>query len=117
MLLSKLESLGVGGSLLAWISAFLSVRVMSVSVSGRLSSPVDVTSGVPQGSVLGPLLFLIYINHISSGLACRFKAFADDYKLYLGYSVRTQRLLFRASSHSKVAWIQLTLLQGPGILV
>ena len=92
VLLSKLESLGVGGLLLAWISAFLSGRVMSVSVSGRLSSPVDVTSGVPQGSVLGPLLFLIYINHISDGLACKFKAFADDYKLYLGYSRKNTEL-------------------------
>ena len=44
------------------------------------------TSGVPQGSVLGPLLFLVYVNHISNGLPCKFKAFADDYKLYLRYS-------------------------------
>jgi hypothetical protein len=86
VLLSKLELLGICGSLLAWISAFLSDRVMSVCVSGCMSSPVDVTSGVPQGSVLGPLLFLIYINHVSSGLLCKFKAFADDYKLYLRYS-------------------------------
>ena len=86
VLLSKLESLGISGSLLAWISAFLSGRVMSVCASGCTSSPVDVTSGFPQGSVIGPLLFLIYINHISSGLLCKFKAFADNYKLYLRYS-------------------------------
>ena len=88
VLLSKLESLGVCNPLLAWICAFLSGRVMSVCVGSSMSSPVDVTSGVPQGSVLGPLLFLIYINHISSGLSCRFKAFADDYKLYLRYPRR-----------------------------
>ena len=86
VLLSKLELLGICGSLLAWISAFLSGRVMSVCVSGCMSSLVDVTSGVPQGSVLGPLLFLIFINHVSSGLLCKFKAFADDYKLYSRYS-------------------------------
>ena len=58
---------------------------MRVTVSGAVSEPVDVTSGVPQGSVLGPVLFLLYVNHIAPGLQCYWKAFADDFKLYLLY--------------------------------
>ena len=55
-------------------------------VSGVEGPLEDVASGVPQGSVLGPLLFPIYVNHISSSLTCEWKAFADDFKLYLSYS-------------------------------
>ena len=48
-----------------------------------MSDPVQVTSGVPQGSVLGPILFLIYVNHVVSNLKCKLMIFADDIKLYL----------------------------------
>ena len=51
------------------------------------SSSVPVGSGVPQGSVLGPILFLIYVNHVVSQLNCEFKIFADDIKIYLGFNV------------------------------
>lgn len=85
VLLSMLQSLGVGGRLLTWIFAFLSGRMMSVCVDGCHSRPVEVTSGVPQGSVLGPLLFLVYINYVANDLSCSYKAFADDFKLYLKY--------------------------------
>ena len=56
---------------------------MRVRVANGLSSPVRVVSGVPQGSVLGPLLFLIYINHAVSSITCSFKIFADDIKFYI----------------------------------
>ena len=55
-------------------------------ISGVEGSLEDVASGVPQGSVLDPILFLLYVNHISSSLTCEWKAFADDFKLYLSYS-------------------------------
>ena len=55
---------------------------MQVAVKSQLSSPRSVESGVPQGSVLGPLLFLIYMNHVGSKLASKYKIFADDFKLY-----------------------------------
>ena len=58
---------------------------MQVRISGSVSESKSVISGVPQGSVLGPLLFLIYVNHTVSGLMCNYKIFADDTKLYLCY--------------------------------
>ena len=56
---------------------------MQVCVPNGRSSPREVSSGVPQGSVLGPVLFLIYVNHVVADLKCNYKLFADDIKLYL----------------------------------
>ena len=83
LLLDKLKQLGVGGNLLDWICCFLTGRQMRVSVSGSLSDPKQVKSGVPPGSVLGPILFLVYVNHVPSAISSRFKIFADDLKIYL----------------------------------
>ena len=83
MLLEKLASLGIGGSILRWISGFLMNRTMEVVIDGVHSAGRPVLSGVPQGSVLGPLLFIVYINSIASNLRCSYKIFADDLKLYL----------------------------------
>lgn len=83
ILLEKLMLLGVGDPLLSWISDFLDCRRMRVSIAGTWSSEKEVPSGVPQGSVLGPLLFLIFINHLVSDLDCKALIFADDLKIYL----------------------------------
>ena len=82
VLLTKLHAIGIEGKILNWINSFLSDREMRVSVRGCFSSARSVHSGVPQGSVIGPLLFLIYINHIGSQLKSKYKIFADDLKLY-----------------------------------
>ena len=82
LLLTKLRCIGIQGNILQTIHSFLSNRSMSVCVDGHLSRPGYVLSGVPQGTVLGPLLFLIYINSIGSNLSCSYKIFADDLKLY-----------------------------------
>ena len=75
MLFIKLQYIGIEGTVLSWLKAFLTNR--------SSSSFFSVSSRVPQGSVLGPLLFPIYINHISSDLHSNVKKFADDLKLYL----------------------------------
>jgi hypothetical protein len=85
VLLSKLSSIGVDGRLLCWIRSFLRCRTFRVGLDGYLSEERDVLSGVPQGSVLGPVLFLIYVNHITDGIGASFRAFADDFKIYLSY--------------------------------
>ena len=81
-LLNKLQAYGVGGKLLAWISDFLQGRRQRVNVDGELSSWRQVESGIPQGSVLGPLCFLVYVNDIPREINSPMKMFADDTKIY-----------------------------------
>ena len=63
-LINKLYAYGIRGKVLAWIEAFLTQRAQKVIINGEASDWAEVTSGIPQGSVLGPLCFLIYINDI-----------------------------------------------------
>ena len=86
ILLEKLRSLGFEDRIVSWVGDFLKDRVFEVSVGGCRSGGRVVLSGVPQGSVLGPLLFLVYVNHLTQGVSCSWKAFADDFKLYTFYS-------------------------------
>ena len=85
ILINKLQNLGINGAILGWIKSFLSDKSLRVRIFDSLSMPKRVTSGVPQGTVLGPLLFIIYINHLVSGLTCNCKIFADDLKIYLSF--------------------------------
>ena len=83
-LISKLEHYGIRGPLLEWTSSFLIGRKQCVVVDGKASTPTDILSGVPQGTVLGPLFFLVYINDISKNLSVgtKIRLFADDSLLY-----------------------------------
>ena len=74
----RLLSYGITGNTHNWITYFLSNRKQRVSVNGALSDITDVTSGVPQGSVLGPILFLLYINDINENVQSSIRFFADD---------------------------------------
>ncbi|CAL4257485.1 unnamed protein product, partial [Meganyctiphanes norvegica] len=81
-LLAKLQAYGITGKVLKWIECFLSDRSQRVIVKGILSDSLPVWSGVPQGSVLGPILFLIFINDLLEGITSSGKLFADDSKLF-----------------------------------
>ena len=82
-LLKKVSAFGIRGSVLSWVRDFLTGRRQYVSVKGESSSWRDVLSGVPQGSVLGPILFIPYINDLPEVVNSIVKIFADDTKLYI----------------------------------
>ncbi len=84
-LIQKLVAYGITGYLLCWIKAFLSGRVQRVVIDSFMSTYKNVVSGVPQGSVLGPILFLLYINDLTDlvfDCSVGVKIFADDVKIY-----------------------------------
>ena len=85
IVLAKLSHIGIRGKLLLWIESFLTSRTQYVIVNGVLSNQCPVVSGVPQGSVLGPLLFLVLLSDIDSNIISSFLAsFADDTRIWKG---------------------------------
>ena len=81
-LLKKLSCYGIKGRILNWVRDFLTDRFQRVTVGNGSSEWGHVTSGVPQGSVLGPVLFLIYVNELPTLVESHIKLFADDAKMY-----------------------------------
>ena len=78
LLKCKLYGYGIGGKILKWTDSFLCDRQQRVMVNGVKSDWAPVLSGVPQGTVLGPLLFLLYINDITENIDSELRLFADD---------------------------------------
>ena len=85
-LIRKIEAHGIGGDVLRWIKEWLKDRKQRVCLNGEKSDWGAVTSGVPQGSVLGPLLFIMYLNDLDTGITSNLSKFADDTKI--GRSIR-----------------------------
>jgi hypothetical protein len=83
LLTRKLDHYGIKGKTNRWIQNFLAERKQAVVVEGEKSDSINVESGVPQGSVLGPSLFLFYINDMPEGIRSRVRLFADDTIVYL----------------------------------
>ncbi len=80
-LLAKLKASATDGAVLSWIKSYLTGRSYQVQIDGILSEEAPCHSGVPQGSVIGPLLFLIYINDLPAALGYSAFLFADDVKM------------------------------------
>ena len=81
-LIYKLKRFGVSGQLLSLIKSFLGDRKQRTVLNGQCSNWGDILAGVPQGSILGPLFFLVYINDLTADLKCNIKLFADDTSLF-----------------------------------
>ena len=105
LLLKKLKHYGVGGKLLEWIREFIVKRRQIVTVNGVHSDPADVLSGVPQGTVLGPLLFLLYINDLEKVVSISVVAsFADDTRLLAPIREEGDTVLLQEDMNSVVTW-------------
>jgi len=94
-LLFKLRQVGITGPLLFWLNSYLTDRHQKVVIDGQSSDWIKIEAGVPQGSILGPLLFVIFINDIINELQTNIRLFADDTSLFHSIidSLVTQRLL------------------------
>ena len=103
-LLCKLRAYGIGGRLLRWVESFLTDRKQRVVLNGARSSWAAVRSGVPQGSVLGPLLFILFVNDLPDALQCNIQMFADDTKLYLPVRDPSDAGLLQADINAAMDW-------------
>ena len=103
-LLAKIKAHGIDGKVYLWLKNWLSNRKQRVVINGKESDWLTVTSGVPQGSVLGPILFLIYINDIDNDLVCKISKFADDTKIGNKASTLLQRQQIQTDLNKLVEW-------------
>ncbi len=103
-LLGKLEHYGIKGNIHLWITNFLTTRKQCVLVEGAQSDNINVDSGVPQGTVLGPILFLLHINDLPDNVSSRVRLFADDCLLYRPIKSNEDQLALQADLDSLSRW-------------
>ncbi|KAK6188521.1 hypothetical protein SNE40_004681 [Patella caerulea] len=106
-LLQKLENYGVRGNILNWLTSFLKDRHMNVAIEGEHSDSVKVESGVPQGTVLGPLMFLCHINDLPDAVKSTVRLFADDCLLYKTIRSRDDHLVLQRDLQELEKWADL----------
>ena len=103
-LLYKLSRYGITGNLLQWIKAFLTGRKQRAAVNGSLSEWINVLSGIPQGSVLGPILFVLFINDLPDIVRSSVFLFADDTKIYRRISSMEDREVLQSDLTKLQDW-------------
>ena len=104
ILCHKLKELGISGKLGIWLNCFLNQRQQAVWANGALSELIRVLSSVPQGTVLGPVLFIILINDISDGILSRLATFADDTRITRGIEDRNDTVILQDDLHRVYEW-------------
>ena len=100
----KLSFYGIAGHTLEWIENFLSGRSQQVILNGECSESCPVLSGIPQGSVLGPLLFLCYINDLPAQVKSSIKLYADDALVYRRIHSETDQNNLQEDLHRLAQW-------------
>lgn len=105
-LVYNLEKILGNGQLIKWISAYLKNREQFVVFNNHSSHRVSVDSGVPQGSVLGPLLFILYINDIVNGIPVNIRLYADDCVIYSEIESLKDQVLLNKSFNKVVSWCE-----------
>jgi protein tyrosine phosphatase (PTP) superfamily phosphohydrolase (DUF442 family) len=103
-LLWKLNNCGIRGNTWKWVSAFLSNRMQQVTLDGEVSGQLPVVSGVHQGSVLAPLLFLIFINDLPVAVTSKTRLFADDCILYIQIYNHDDSITLQQDMDNLAAW-------------
>lgn len=110
-LLHKIASYGITGNILRWIEAFLTDRTQTVKVNESTSDLAAVLSGIPQGSVLGPILFIIYINDLLDNIKSDGLLFADDTKIFHTILSRDDALALQSDIDKLEKWSDTWLLK------
>ena len=103
-LIYKLNKYGISNETLCWIESFLNNRSQRVKIGKTLSNKKKVLSGVPQGSVLGPILFLLFINDLPDGIDSYVKLFADDSKIYRHIKSEHDPEIIQGDLNSLMEW-------------
>ena len=105
ILLKKLYAYGIRGNLLEWIRSYLSDREQTVVINGKSSTPAKVISGVPQGTVLGPIFFIIYLNDINSCIQHSVvSSFADDTRIKKTINHVKDTKLLQEDLNNAITW-------------
>jgi len=102
----KLRTFGLNEKLVAWTAEFLKDRKMRVRVNGSFSNWAEVFSGVPQGSVLGPLLFLLFVNDLPNVIKSHIRMFADDTKIWRTIKDDTDSIWLQQDLDNMESWCQ-----------